>query len=56
MATSAEAAATGYDAFARYYDAFTADSDYDAWGNSVLELVDRHGVRGRRSSTSPVAR
>jgi SAM-dependent methyltransferase len=41
MESSAE-----YDAFAPYYDAFTADSDYEAWTVHVLELLGEHGLRG----------
>jgi SAM-dependent methyltransferase len=36
-----------YDAFAPFYDAFTAASDYEHWAAQVLELVERHGLRGR---------
>jgi SAM-dependent methyltransferase len=36
-----------YDAFAPYYDDFTAGSDYEAWTTQVLELVASHGVRGQ---------
>lgn len=36
-----------YDAFAPYYDAFTAASDYDAWTKHVLALADRLGLSGR---------
>jgi ubiquinone/menaquinone biosynthesis C-methylase UbiE len=35
-----------YDAFAPYYDAFTADSDYESWTLHVLELLRDHGLRG----------
>ena len=35
-----------YDAFAPYYDAFTAGSDYEAWTRHVLELAHRLGLRG----------
>jgi SAM-dependent methyltransferase len=35
-----------YDAFAPYYDAFTAGSDYEAWTRHVLELARRLGLRG----------
>jgi SAM-dependent methyltransferase len=34
-----------YDAFAPYYDAFTARSDYEAWTRELLALVARHGIR-----------
>jgi SAM-dependent methyltransferase len=36
-----------YDAFAPYYDAFTAGSDYEAWTRHVLGLARRLGLRGR---------
>jgi SAM-dependent methyltransferase len=35
-----------YDAFAPYYDAFTADSDYETWTVHILELLRQHGLRG----------
>jgi SAM-dependent methyltransferase len=41
------ASSTEYDAFAPYYDAFTADSDYGTWTGHVLELLREHGLRGR---------
>jgi SAM-dependent methyltransferase len=41
MESSAE-----YDAFAHYYDAFTADSDYETWTVHVLELLGGLGLRG----------
>lgn len=41
-------AATEYDAFAPYYDGFTAGSDYEAWTRDVLELAELLGLRGRR--------
>ena len=34
-----------YDAFAPYYDTFTAGSDYDAWTRELLALAARHGIR-----------
>ena len=40
-------ARTEYDAFAPYYDAFTADSDYEAWTREVARAALRgHGLRG----------
>jgi len=45
MATST-ATASEYDAFARFYDAFTASSDYEVWTEHVLELTRRLGLRG----------
>jgi SAM-dependent methyltransferase len=35
-----------YDAFAPYYDAFTAGSDYEAWTRHVLELARQLGLCG----------
>jgi SAM-dependent methyltransferase len=35
-----------YEAFAPFYDAFTADSDYEKWTGHVLELATRLGLRG----------
>ena len=35
-----------YDAFAPYYDAFTAASDYGAWTRELLGVAERHGIRG----------
>jgi molybdopterin/thiamine biosynthesis adenylyltransferase/SAM-dependent methyltransferase len=37
-----------YDAFAPFYDDFTADHDYEGWTADLEELVRRHGLRGRR--------
>src|SRR5215208_5956880 len=48
MTTSRHADALGYDAFAPFYDAFTAGSDYEAWSEHVLALARRHGLRGSR--------
>jgi SAM-dependent methyltransferase len=39
---------TSYDAFAPYYDAFTAGSDYEAWACHTLAHARRHGLRGDR--------
>jgi SAM-dependent methyltransferase len=36
-----------YDVFARFYDAFTDASDYEAWTTSMLELAEGHGLAGR---------
>ncbi len=38
---------SAYDAFAPFYDRFTAASDYERWAGQVLELAERHGLRGR---------
>ena len=43
-ATLVESGPTEYDAFAPYYDAFTAASDYERWTAQVLELAGRHGA------------
>jgi SAM-dependent methyltransferase len=32
--------------FASYYDAFTAESDYEVWTEQVLEVAARHGLTG----------
>ena len=45
MATVARAR-SDYDAFAPYYDAFTAESDYEAWTRELLGLAGRYGIRG----------
>jgi molybdopterin-synthase adenylyltransferase len=37
-----------YDAFAPFYDDFTADHDYDGWTADIEELARRHGLSGRR--------
>ena len=37
-----------YDAFAPYYDAFTAESDYEAWGRETLAHARLSGLRGDR--------
>jgi SAM-dependent methyltransferase len=38
---------SAYDAFAPFYDAFSAASDYERWTEQVLALAARHGVQGR---------
>lgn len=45
MARTVERARSDYDAFAPYYDAFTAGSDYEAWTRELLRLAARHGIR-----------
>jgi SAM-dependent methyltransferase len=45
---TADLSPSGYDAFAPYYDAFTAASDYDKWCDETLALAWRHGLTGRR--------
>jgi SAM-dependent methyltransferase len=37
-----------YDTFAPFYDAFTAQSDYEKWCDEVVELATRNGLTGRR--------
>ena len=37
-------AQAAYDAFARYYDAFTAHHDYEAWTTTIEQLARRHGL------------
>lgn len=48
MTTTRSAAASGYDAFAPFYDAFTAGSDYEAWTSHVLDLAHAYGLVGTR--------
>lgn len=38
---------SAYDAFAPFYDGFTAASDYEHWTAQMLELATRHGLAGR---------
>jgi SAM-dependent methyltransferase len=45
---AAGSTASEYDAFAPYYDAFTAASDYEAFTREALALTRRHGLRGTR--------
>jgi SAM-dependent methyltransferase len=45
--TLIETGPSAYDAFAPYYDDFTAASDYEAWTAQVLELAERLGGYGR---------
>jgi SAM-dependent methyltransferase len=46
--SAAESALREYEAFAPFYDAFTADSDYEKWTANVLELAADLGLRGRK--------
>ena len=39
---------SAYEAFAPFYDAFTAQSDYEKWCDEVVELAVRNGLCGRR--------
>jgi SAM-dependent methyltransferase len=47
MSLAVRSTASEYDAFAPFYDAFTAGSDYEAWTRHVLALAERLGLRGR---------
>jgi SAM-dependent methyltransferase len=38
----------GYEKFARFYDAFTAGSDYETWTAHVIGLARDHGLHGTR--------
>ena len=53
MPTETAVAATGYDAFAPFYDAFTAASDYEAWTDHVLDWPASTGSPVRRCWTWP---
>jgi len=44
---TADLSPSQYDVFARFYDAFTCASDYEAWTTRVLELAGCHGLAGR---------
>jgi ubiquinone/menaquinone biosynthesis C-methylase UbiE len=46
MAALGMESSTDYDAFAPYYDDFSADSNYETWTVHVLELLREHGLRG----------
>lgn len=46
MAAAAVSTVREYDAFAPFYDAFTAASNYEKWTGHVLELARRLGLRG----------
>jgi SAM-dependent methyltransferase len=41
-------AADAYDAFAPFYDRFTAHHDYELWTGGLLRLAYSHGLSGRR--------
>lgn len=41
-------AEVAYEAMAPAYDAFTAHHDYEAWLGSLLEVLEKHGVSGKR--------
>jgi SAM-dependent methyltransferase len=46
MTTTAASPTDAYRDFARFYDAFTAGSDYEAWTERVLELAQSHASPG----------
>ena len=48
MTVAAGETSAAYDAFAPYYDAFTRESDYEAWSRETLAHARRHGLRGDR--------
>ena len=48
MTVAGSETSAAYDAFAPYYDAFTSESDYDAWGRETLAHARLHGLRGER--------
>jgi SAM-dependent methyltransferase len=39
---------SAYEAFAPFYDAFTAHSDYESWCEAIVALTERHGLAGDR--------
>jgi len=43
---TADLSPSDYDAFAPFYDAFTAASDYETWTREVLAAATRHGLAG----------
>jgi ubiquinone/menaquinone biosynthesis C-methylase UbiE len=47
MATIMASAREPYEGFARFYDVFTAASDYESWTAHMLALAERHGWAGR---------
>jgi SAM-dependent methyltransferase len=48
MPISTPDAASAYDALAPFYDRFTDHHDYDLWTGGLLQLAQRHGLRGTR--------
>ena len=46
MTTIAPPAPGGYDDFASFYDAFASGSDYEAWTDRIMALLDSYGWRG----------
>jgi hypothetical protein len=49
MAATVARALSEYNAFAPYYDAFTAASDYEAWTRELLALAARDGSGGGKA-------
>src|SRR5215207_6444268 len=47
-AMTADLSPSAYDAFAPFYDAFTAESDYENWTDNVLAVAAGQGFHGRR--------
>src|SRR5919108_4498854 len=45
-AMTADLNPSAYDAFAPFYDGFTAASDYETWTEQVLAHATRHGLAG----------
>jgi ubiquinone/menaquinone biosynthesis C-methylase UbiE len=43
---TADLSPSDYDAFAPFYDVFTAASDYDGWAEETLGAAARHGLAG----------
>src|SRR5215218_9663855 len=41
--------AAAYDAFAPFYDSFTAHHDYELWVGGLLGVARRHGIAGTRA-------
>jgi SAM-dependent methyltransferase len=48
VGVATETAAAAYDAFAPFYDRFTAHHDYELWTGGLLRLAYRHGLTGKR--------
>jgi SAM-dependent methyltransferase len=46
--SDADQVVAGYAPLAPYYDAFTADYDYETWADGLESLAAEHGLRGRR--------
>lgn len=47
--TASRTAEAAYDAFAPFYDRFTAHHDYELWTGGLLGLAYEHGLRGTRA-------